>query len=157
MWRAIAARPRRSATAGEAWRAALGEAGAAARWASRSAVGGGSLPEVTLPTFVLALPAGDADALAARLRRGDPPVIARIEDDRVVLDPRTVLPDEDEAVVRGGGASAAVGVGVEVVWGRSGRSGGSRGGVGVGSGSGSGRATLDERHSSPGRSRGPRD
>jgi L-seryl-tRNA(Ser) seleniumtransferase len=63
-------------------------------------VGGGSLPEVTLPTFVLALPAGDADGVAARLRRADPPVVARIEEDRVVLDPRTVMPAEDDAVVR---------------------------------------------------------
>ena len=55
---------------------------------------------MTLPTFVLALPAGDADALAARLRRADPPVVARIEDGRVLLDPRTVMPDEDEAVMR---------------------------------------------------------
>ena len=70
------------------------------RQASRSAVGGGSLPDVTLPTFVLALPEGDADGFAARLRRADPPVIARIEDWRVVLDPRTVMPEEDEAVVR---------------------------------------------------------
>jgi L-seryl-tRNA(Ser) seleniumtransferase len=54
---------------------------------------------VTLPTFVLALPPGDADALAARLRRADPPVVARVEEGRVVLDPRTVMPDEDEAVV----------------------------------------------------------
>jgi L-seryl-tRNA(Ser) seleniumtransferase len=66
----------------------------------RSAVGGGSLPEVTLPTYVLALPPRDADALAARLRRADPPVVARIEEDRVVLDPRTVMPHEDEAVIR---------------------------------------------------------
>jgi L-seryl-tRNA(Ser) seleniumtransferase len=41
----------------------------------------------------------DADALAARLRRADPPVMARIEDGRVLLDPRTVLPGEDAAVV----------------------------------------------------------
>jgi L-seryl-tRNA(Ser) seleniumtransferase len=63
-------------------------------------VGGGSLPEVTLPTFVLALPPGAADEVAARLRRADPPVVARIEEDRVVLDPRTVMPGEDDAVVQ---------------------------------------------------------
>ena len=69
--------------------------------ASASAVCGGSLPGVTLPTSVLALPAGAPDALLARLRACDPPVVARIEDDRVVLDPRTVMPWEDEDVVRG--------------------------------------------------------
>jgi L-seryl-tRNA(Ser) seleniumtransferase len=101
VWRAIAADPAAlRARAGE-WREALGDAArGCAVLESRSAVGGGSLPEVTLPTFVLALPPGDADALAARLRRADPPVVARIEGDRVVLDPRTVMPGEDDAVVR---------------------------------------------------------
>ncbi len=40
------------------------------------------------------------DTLAARLRANDPPVIARIADDRVVLDARTIFPDELEAVTR---------------------------------------------------------
>ncbi len=62
-------------------------------------MGGGSLPEVTLPTALLAFPPGDADARLERLRRCEPPVVARIEEDRVVLDPRTVMPGEDEAVV----------------------------------------------------------
>jgi L-seryl-tRNA(Ser) seleniumtransferase len=100
VWRAIAAAPLALRARAEGWLAALGEAGRGCAVAeSRSAVGGGSLPEVTLPTFVLALPPGDADAVAARLRRADPPVVARIEDDRVVLDPRTVMPGEDEAVI----------------------------------------------------------
>jgi len=38
--------------------------------------------------------------LAARLRGGTPPIIARIADDRVVLDPRTIFPDELETVAR---------------------------------------------------------
>jgi L-seryl-tRNA(Ser) seleniumtransferase len=38
--------------------------------------------------------------VAERLRSGDPPVIARIADDRVVLDPRTIFPDDLEAVAR---------------------------------------------------------
>ncbi len=101
VWRAIATDPLALQARAEQWLAALGEAGrGCAVRASTSAVGGGSLPEVTLPTFVLALPGGAADALAARLRRADPPVVARIEDDRVVLDPRTVMPGEDDAVVR---------------------------------------------------------
>jgi L-seryl-tRNA(Ser) seleniumtransferase len=54
---------------------------------------------MTLPTFVLALPPGDPDGTAARLRACDPPVVARIEGGRVLLDPRTVLPGEDEAVL----------------------------------------------------------
>ena len=69
----------------------------------RSAIGGGSLPDETLPTSLVRLDAGGASGgatgLAAALRAADPPVVARIEDDCVVLDPRTVLPDEDEALL----------------------------------------------------------
>jgi L-seryl-tRNA(Ser) seleniumtransferase len=64
----------------------------------RSAVGGGSLPGETLPTYLVALVAASPDLVAARLRVSEPPVITRIEDDRVVLDPRTVLA-EQEAVL----------------------------------------------------------
>jgi L-seryl-tRNA(Ser) seleniumtransferase len=59
----------------------------------RSTVGGGSLPGETLPSWGIALEARGADRLVAALRRGDPCVIARIEDRRVVLDLRTVLED----------------------------------------------------------------
>jgi L-seryl-tRNA(Ser) seleniumtransferase len=100
VWRAIAQPLEALEARASAWLAALGPAGAGARvQASTSAVGGGTLPGATLDTRVLALPPGDAEALAARLRRADPPVVARIEEDRVVLDPRTVMPDEDEAVI----------------------------------------------------------
>jgi L-seryl-tRNA(Ser) seleniumtransferase len=101
VWRAIAADPDALRARAAEWLAALGDAGRGCEVReSRSAVGGGSLPEVTLPTFVLALPPGDADGLAERLRRADPPVVGRIEEGRVLLDPRTVMPGEDGAVVR---------------------------------------------------------
>ncbi len=101
VWRAIALAPEALAARARGWLAALGPAGAGcAVRESASAVGGGSLPEVTLPTSVLALPAVAPDPLLARLRACDPPVVARIEEDRVVLDPRTVMPWEDEDVVR---------------------------------------------------------
>jgi L-seryl-tRNA(Ser) seleniumtransferase len=100
VWRAIAAAPEALGERARAWREALGPAAAGAEVVeSRSPVGGGTLPGVTLPTLVLALPVADADAVAARLRAADPPVMARIEDGRVLLDPRTVLPGEDAAVV----------------------------------------------------------
>jgi L-seryl-tRNA(Ser) seleniumtransferase len=62
-----------------------------------SAIGGGSAPGATLPTRLLQLRhnALTAMQLEARLRALDPPVIARIEDDHVVLDLRTVLPTQD--------------------------------------------------------------
>ena len=62
-----------------------------------SAVGGGSAPGVELPTWLVAI-AKDGltpDALEERLRRMTPPVIARIEHDQLLLDLRTVLPDEE--------------------------------------------------------------
>ena len=63
-----------------------------------SAVGGGSVPGHGLPTVLVGL-AGPASRLAAALRRGDPPVIARIEKDACCLDPRTVLRGEDETLI----------------------------------------------------------
>ena len=64
---------------------------------SRSAVGGGSLPGETLPSWVLSVDCQSTGAVEVmkRLRQSKTPVIARIEEDRVLLDPRTVLPEED--------------------------------------------------------------
>jgi L-seryl-tRNA(Ser) seleniumtransferase len=64
---------------------------------SRSAVGGGSLPGETLPSWVLSVDCQEtgAEGIMGRLRECNPPVIARIENNRVLLDPRTVLPEED--------------------------------------------------------------
>ena len=65
--------------------------------AGASAIGGGSAPGVELPTWLVAIANDELspDALDERLRRLTPPVIARIENDRVLLDLRTVLPDQD--------------------------------------------------------------
>src|SRR6266568_5113111 len=101
VWRAIAQTPASLESRARGWLLVLGDLapGAAAK-ESVSAVGGGSLPEVTLPTRVLAIPSRAPDALAARLRRGEPAVIGRIEDGALVLDPRAVDPAEDEALLR---------------------------------------------------------
>jgi L-seryl-tRNA(Ser) seleniumtransferase len=65
-----------------------------------SAVGGGSAPGIDLDTVLLGLQhtALPAHELEQRLRRLDPPIIARIEHDRVILDLRTVLEEQDEAL-----------------------------------------------------------
>jgi L-seryl-tRNA(Ser) seleniumtransferase len=63
-----------------------------------SAVGGGSVPGHGLPTVLLSI-SGPASRLAAALRRGQPPVIARIEKDACCLDARTVLRGEDETLI----------------------------------------------------------
>jgi L-seryl-tRNA(Ser) seleniumtransferase len=71
--------------------------------AVQATVGGGSLPGETLPSWAIVLnPAvGErVDHLARRLRLGTPGIFGRIDQDRVVLDLRTVLPEEDEALVR---------------------------------------------------------
>jgi L-seryl-tRNA(Ser) seleniumtransferase len=69
----------------------------------RSTIGGGTTPGLTLPTKLLALAHHrlSASALEAALRRLDPPIIGRIERDRLVLDLRTVFEDEDAAVAHG--------------------------------------------------------
>lgn len=59
-----------------------------------STVGGGSLPGETLPTALVALRVDSPDRFLADLRRHDPPIIARIADDRVLVDPRTILPEQ---------------------------------------------------------------
>lgn len=64
-----------------------------------SMVGGGSLPGTTLPTRLVALNASSPDALMTRLRQCDVPVIARIVEDRVCLDPRTVLPQQEQLLL----------------------------------------------------------
>ncbi len=67
-----------------------------------STIGGGSAPGSQLPTVVIAIALKNlsADDLDARLRRAEPPIVARIEDGRVVLDLRTVAMEVDELIVR---------------------------------------------------------
>jgi len=67
-----------------------------------SLLGGGSAPSSTLPTTVIALTCYSlsANELAARLRASDPPVIARVEEGRVLLDLRTVFPEQDEVLTK---------------------------------------------------------
>jgi L-seryl-tRNA(Ser) seleniumtransferase len=65
------------------------------------AVGGGTFPGVELASWALELHSeAGADALAAALRDGDPPVIGRIVDDRLRLDVRTVLPGQEDDLAR---------------------------------------------------------
>ena len=63
-----------------------------------SVAGGGSTPDQSLPTWLIAIE-GDAINLERRLRGGDPPVVARIENDLLVLDLRTVLAEEEDSLL----------------------------------------------------------
>jgi L-seryl-tRNA(Ser) seleniumtransferase len=69
--------------------------------ADRSYAGGGSLPEHALDSWVVRIeaPAG-AERLGARLRIGRPPVLARVRDDRLIVDVRTLLDGDEEGLVR---------------------------------------------------------
>ncbi len=68
---------------------------------SRSVLGGGAAPGSTLPARVLAVKSENhnADELCARLRQWETPIIARVEEGRVLLDLRTVEPAQEEAIV----------------------------------------------------------
>src|SRR2546430_10964841 len=84
----------------QAWLRRLAGLGVVAEvTAAESTVGGGALPGERLPTSVLAITPrqGGAPELLRRPREQQPPVIGRIADARVLLDPRTVLPEEDHA------------------------------------------------------------
>jgi len=107
VWRMIAAESKTLARRARNWLNALrrecGSAEAALEIIDTiSTVGGGSLPGQTLPTKALAISGPAIDDLAERLRRPEAavlPVVARIEAERLVLDPRTVLPEQDQALV----------------------------------------------------------
>jgi L-seryl-tRNA(Ser) seleniumtransferase len=91
VWRMIATPPEVLRDRAAALAARLG----ASAVETRSAVGGGSLPGQTQASWAVALHADSAATLAAKLRTANPPVVARIDDDRVLLDLRAILPEQD--------------------------------------------------------------
>lgn len=96
IWQMISMEREQVRARADAWRNALVQGDVVE---SESTVGGGSLPGESLPTFVLALDVKSPDKFMSKLRASDPPLIARTENDRILLDPRTVLPEQDEAVL----------------------------------------------------------
>src|SRR5207249_3877598 len=102
VWEMLRADPASLRLRAERWAHDLAAAGVQVEVVEgASEVGGGSLPGESLPTTVVRIaPARrGAAGLLDRLRAGQPPVIARIEEGRVLLDPRTVLPDEDGSLL----------------------------------------------------------
>ena len=99
VWRMISAARKDLSTRARRWAKAIG--GGASVIRSESTIGGGSLPTETLPSPVVAIGGTGAalESLAKRLRQGATPVVARIERERLVLDPRTVLPEQDDALL----------------------------------------------------------
>ena len=96
IWRMISASPKQVKARAEYWAAELGQGEVLA---SESTVGGGSLPGESLPTWVLSLTVKSSDKFLEKLRQEQPPVIARTENDRILLDPRTVMPEQDGALL----------------------------------------------------------
>lgn len=103
VWSMIAMPPEKLASRARAWRRKIGSETYVVD--GRSMIGGGSLPEESLPTKLLSVPQGalasgvTVDTAAALLRAHTPAVVARIEHDRLLFDPRTVLPGEDAMLV----------------------------------------------------------
>jgi len=96
IWRMMSLTPNQLKVRAEAWREALGQ-GEVIK--SESTVGGGSLPEESISTFVLSLSVKSPDKFLKKLREMNPPVIARTENDKVLLDPRTVLFEQDQSLI----------------------------------------------------------
>jgi L-seryl-tRNA(Ser) seleniumtransferase len=96
VWRMISAKQGELKARAQGWAERLGFGEVIS---GESTVGGGSLPGETMPTWLLALDSTSPNRTLARLRQCQPPVIARAQDERVVLDPRTVLPEQDDLLL----------------------------------------------------------
>ena len=101
IWKMISAHPDQIRLRAQKWKESLQVDAEIIE--SKSAVGGGSLPGETLNSWSLAIDSagvlGGAQALVTRLRENVPPIIARIDGDKVLLDPRTVMENEEDLVV----------------------------------------------------------
>jgi len=93
VWQMIAASAESLRTRAENWHRVMGQGEVLP---SQSTVGGGSLPGETQATFVLALTVHHPNHFLARLRECTPPIIARLEEDKIVFDPRTVLEEQEQ-------------------------------------------------------------
>lgn len=99
IWRMIAQPLAEIEKRAQAWATQLGAAASVIN--GESTVGGGSLPGETLPTKLVALSVKSPNVFAAQLRAADPPIVARVAGDQVVLDPRTVLVEEEVLLIKG--------------------------------------------------------
>jgi len=98
VWQMIGRTLEQNRLRAQSWRDALGTGEVLVGF---STIGGGSLPEETLPTSLLTLQVPQPNKFMEKLRRQSPPVIARVEEERVVFDPRTVFEEQDGALLAG--------------------------------------------------------
>lgn len=96
VWRMISAQPAALKKRAQKWMKAIGAGEVVPGY---STVGGGSLPEEQLATFLFALTIDKPDSVLKQLRQRDIPIIARIEDDKIVFDPRTVREQDDSLLI----------------------------------------------------------
>jgi len=98
LWRMISLSAQEVKSRAEAWHSELGRGEVIE---AESTIGGGSLPGESFPTWVLALEVPSPTKFLLQLRRQNPPIVARASDQRVLLDPRTVLPEQENALLSG--------------------------------------------------------
>ncbi len=98
VWEMISKTPQQNQARARHWADVLGQGEVIP---GESTVGGGSLPGETLPTYLLALKVDQPNRFLASLRGARPPIVARVDADRVLFDPRTVLPEEEGALLVG--------------------------------------------------------
>jgi L-seryl-tRNA(Ser) seleniumtransferase len=98
IWQMISKTPEQIRATAEGWCQEIGTGNVRP---GLSTIGGGALPEETLPTYLLGLPQAQPNRLLATLRAASPAIIARVEEDQVVLDPRTVFPEQAGALLAG--------------------------------------------------------
>ncbi len=96
IWRMISSSMNELRVRVEAWQAVLGTGEITTTY---STVGGGSLPEESLPTFALALTVHSPNRFLDHLRQCQPPIIARLEDEKVIFDARTIFPEQDQQLL----------------------------------------------------------
>ena len=104
VWRMLAASQEELRTTAEEWAASLRQDGIICQVVpGESTIGGGSLPGETLPTYLLSIPLTEATAgdQFASLRKQPTPIIARVEKGALLLDPRTVLPHQEQTLLDG--------------------------------------------------------
>ena len=98
IWRMMSLTQKQVKGRAEAWMQDLGQGEVVE---GESTVGGGSLPGESFPTYLLALNVKSPAKFLAQLRMQNPPIIARTEDDRILFDPRTILPEQEGAFLVG--------------------------------------------------------
>lgn len=98
IWRMVSFTLKQVKGRAEAWVEELGQGQVVE---GESTVGGGSLPGESIKTWLLSLDVKSPDKFLKKLRNQNPPIIARTENDKVLFDPRTVLPEQEGALLVG--------------------------------------------------------